>query len=188
MQKIKWFLRGETFLSRLSLIQTTMIYGESIGEVLLKALLYKTMRFKDVEKMVRGHSAHENAKTQSIRNTLDRLKKLGLVTRDETGWSGTNEAEIWLQGTEPVLRHLFRRTEKLRKKKKDLIIIFDIPEKQKRKRDWLRVELIAMGFEQMQKSVWFGPGPLPKEFVDRIKELELLEFTRFFWAKEAEIA
>ena len=46
------------------------------------------------------------------------------------------------------------------------IIIFDVPEKIRGKRDLLRKELVAFGFMQLQKSVWAYPYALPKEFID----------------------
>jgi DNA-binding transcriptional regulator PaaX len=73
-----------------------------------------------------------------------------------------------------------------REKPKRLIVIFDIPEKKKKYREWLRLELVGFGFTLIQKSVWLGPS-LPKEFVEYLEEVSILKYIRFFNASEADI-
>ena len=68
-----------------------------------------------------------------------------------------------------------------------MVITFDIPETQRKRRDWLRAELSALGFVPLQKSVWFGPAPLPKDFTNTLVDFDVLEFMKFFEAKEYEI-
>ena len=68
-----------------------------------------------------------------------------------------------------------------------MIVAFDIPERFKKERHWLRGELRGLGFEMLQKSVWFGSAPLPIGFVETLGTLRLLEFIKFFDAKEADI-
>lgn len=46
------------------------------------------------------------------------------------------------------------------------ILIFDIPEKIRWKRDLLRKELRDFWFYPLQKSVWVYPYPLPADFFD----------------------
>jgi DNA-binding transcriptional regulator PaaX len=46
------------------------------------------------------------------------------------------------------------------------VIVFDVPEKSRGKRDVLRRELVNFGFMQLQKSVWVYPHALPQEFKD----------------------
>jgi len=42
-------------------------------------------------------------------------------------------------------------------------IIFDVPEASRRDRDFLRRELLWMGFKELQKSVWIYPYEIEKE-------------------------
>ena len=56
---------------------------------------------------------------------------------------------------------------------KNLIVMYDIPHLQKRERDWLRRHLIRFGYVMIQKSVWVGPSPLPKEFRVYLKEIKI---------------
>jgi len=63
---------------------------------------------------------------------------------------------------------------------KFIIIIFDIPEKIRRKRNWLRSALNNLGLKMIQKSVWVGKTKLPKTFLDDVKNLNLVDFVEIF--------
>lgn len=56
---------------------------------------------------------------------------------------------------------------------KTRIVCFDIPERDRAKRRWLRGELIALGYQALQKSVWIGTKPLPKDFIESLDDLDL---------------
>ncbi len=56
---------------------------------------------------------------------------------------------------------------------KNLIIMYDIPDEQKKERDWLRRHLIKFGYIMIQRSVWVGPSPLPKDFLKYLKEIKI---------------
>jgi len=60
------------------------------------------------------------------------------------------------------------------------VVAFDIPEKIKRKRAWLRDSLKNIGLKMIQKSVWIGKVKIPKEFLNDIKTLKLLNFVEIF--------
>lgn len=53
------------------------------------------------------------------------------------------------------------------------IVAFDIPERERKKRDAIRWALAAAGYEQLQKSVWRGVRPLPEDFLNLIDALNL---------------
>jgi len=56
---------------------------------------------------------------------------------------------------------------------KNLIVMYDIPHYQKKERDWFRRHLIKFNYVMIQKSVWVGPSPLPKDFLDYLKEIKI---------------
>lgn len=56
---------------------------------------------------------------------------------------------------------------------KNLIVMYDIPHNLKKERDWFRRHLIKFGYIMIQKSVWVGPSPLPKDFLDYLKEIKI---------------
>ena len=60
------------------------------------------------------------------------------------------------------------------------IVIFDIPESERRKRVWLCSALRDLEFTMLQKSVWIGKVRLPEEFMDDLKKLELISYVEIF--------
>ena len=60
------------------------------------------------------------------------------------------------------------------------IIIFDIPEEERQKRDWLRSVLKNLNFSMLQKSVWVGKGKLPKEFIDDLSKYKIISYVDIF--------
>lgn len=61
-----------------------------------------------------------------------------------------------------------------------VIVVFDIPEIERKKREWLRCVLKNMGFKLLQKSVWMGKVKIPKSFVDNLSRLKIAEFVEIF--------
>ncbi len=63
---------------------------------------------------------------------------------------------------------------------KNLIIMYDIPHEKRKERDWFRRHLKKFNFIMIQKSVWVGPSPLPKSFLDYVKSIGLLNKLKTF--------
>lgn len=120
-----------------------------------------------------------------LRVTLSRLKKNGLIIN--------NEESLWkltIEGVKKLRDYHWRKHShpaQIPKSKRKMIIAFDIPKNKERARHWLRTELVGLGFKLMQKSVWLGPAPLPKEFIDQTKTLDILPHLKFFEVKETDI-
>lgn len=67
---------------------------------------------------------------------------------------------------------------------RNLIVMYDIPNLKKKERDWFRRHLVKFDYIMIQKSVWVGPSPLPKKFLEYLKEIEIKEnFKTFKLAK-----
>lgn len=67
---------------------------------------------------------------------------------------------------------------------KNLMVMYDIPHNLKKERDWFRRQLINFGYIMIQKSVWVGPSPLPKDFLEYLKEIKINDnFKTFKLAK-----
>jgi len=60
------------------------------------------------------------------------------------------------------------------------IVTFDIPERERRKRDWLRGALRNLGLAMVQKSVWIGKVKIPGELVEDMKSMRILDFVEIF--------
>jgi len=125
----------------------------------------------------------QKASANSIRVTLSRLKAKGLIRNQNGLWNLTKKGLGYLSNK----LNFHPRHKKSASARKNMIIAFDVPERHRKKRDWLRIELRNLGFEMLQKSVWFGPAPLPTEFVSSLEELNLIPFMKFFEAKKSDI-
>jgi len=63
---------------------------------------------------------------------------------------------------------------------KNLIVMYDISHNLRKERDWLRRHLVKFDYKMIQKSVWVGPSPLPKYFVDYLKEIKIRDNLKTF--------
>lgn len=110
----------------------------------------------------------------SLSSILSRLCGEGLVARD-----GAKKTSVWRITTKGKTR--LRLQEKSTGRTFVLpesdgvvrLVVFDVPERQRKKRDWLRAELVACDFRSLQRSVWIGTRPLPEEFIKQIDEYAL---------------
>lgn len=149
---------------------------------------YKLMRRSLLQNSAQtSKQQHHTTSDQALYLTLARLKKHGLVIKKENSW------EITAKGKEYFKKRLgyslppHQKSNTHKQLKKNMIIAFDIPEKYRRKRDWLRMELTCLGFSPIQKSVWLGPAPLPENFIKNLHDLQLLNYLKFFEVKEENI-
>lgn len=114
---------------------------------------------------------------ESLRSTLDRLRRNGYIARDERGYCLTSKGRKFYKN-----RLEFRNfTHEFPKDSpKNLLVMFDVPQERNSHRDWLRKQLKMFNYMMIQKSVWIGPSPLPKEFVAYIKEIGMKDNIRTF--------
>ena len=105
---------------------------------------------------------------QSFNNNLYRLKKKGVL-----GFGSKKDIVI----NKEILKSHTLFTKIIAKPVGDtkVMVLFDIPEKKRKVRNWLRLQLKLWDFEMLQQSVWLGKGPLPKEFTDRLRLLDIYE-------------
>ena len=114
---------------------------------------------------------------------LSRLKKQGFIEKKRKGnktyWKIAPKGEKRLEKLKNILRFpkLFYKQEK---DNEFNIVVFDIPEKHRPKRNWLRSNLLALGFVMLQKSVWIGKNKVPKEFLKALVELGIIDFIHIF--------
>lgn len=95
-----------------------------------------------------------------------RLKKRGIL-------EDKNDTFYLSQKGKRIFGNLYKRVKEKPLKNNKILIIFDIPETKRKVRTWIRNQIKEWDFEMVQKSVWVGYGPLPKEFVERLKFLEV---------------
>lgn len=132
----------------------------------------------------------ENAKInkRTLYVTMARLQRRRLVERKNATWDITGKGKRYLENKlDNSLPSHSRSPRTQKQRERNMIIAFDIPEIYRRKRAWLRAELTALGFSPIQKSVWLGPAPLPREFLRNLDTLNIIQYLKFFEVKETDI-
>ncbi len=173
----------------------TKINPQTIGFAALVVLLAGMNGAGTARAVWRAVAAYEKRKARERRKAgqstalgfdtmkvvLSRLQKDGLVEKTGTGlWRIAERAKalvVTAQARE-------EKTARLKIAPKDTVVIFDVPEKEHKKRAYLRIELVALGFQLLQKSVWIGPGPLPREFIDYLRREDLFPHVHVFGIKK----
>ncbi|MDP3975254.1 MAG: CRISPR-associated endonuclease Cas2 [Candidatus Jorgensenbacteria bacterium] len=127
----------------------------------------------------------ERETTHKYRILLSALKRDGLI---EERPNKLGRAFI-------ITRRGIEKLAALRKRKKNMlpsiayepeksdvvtIVTFDIPERERRKRAWLRAVLKRLEFTLVQKSVWMGKIKIPRSLLDDLRALRLVEFVEIF--------
>ncbi len=128
-----------------------------------------------------GLDATYRFQRETFASLLSRLQNQGLVVR-----TGRHHQSFWQLTTRGKI-YMNQKSE-VRKIESDGIgrlVIFDIPEKERRKRDTIRMELIGIGFQQLQKSVWYGEHPLPRDFITLIDSLSLQPHVHIFSVRQS---
>ena len=150
---------------------------------------YRLMRMKmhraDVRSVSLRFKKIRTSSDNTLRVMLSRLKKAKLIENKDGLWKITKIGINYIPRKGGLLPS--HSTPSGKTQTKNMIIAFDIPETYKHRRNWLRIELINLGFKKLQQSVWFGPSPLPEEFIHSLQDIKILPHLKFFEAKEADI-
>lgn len=116
---------------------------------------------------------------------LRRCKRDGLISKSKRNnkiiWELTERGKIKKTDIILKLTPKIRMSEyKFEPAKELVVVIFDIPEKERSKRNWLRSVLMNFKFKMLQKSVWFGKCKIPRDFISDLKEYGILDYVEIF--------
>jgi hypothetical protein len=139
-------------------------------EVFLNPSLYHEpsyVTFKDCKNYFVTKEKFDIQET-AIKQSIWRLRRAGFVAKKGSGFYLTQKGK-------ELASYILGRKTVLAKKwdKKYRVVIFDIPEKKKKTRDWLRQELLMLGYKKLQESVFIGKHPLPADLIKSIKNNEI---------------
>ena len=157
-----------------------IVYNLNMSLVIeiLEDLWNITTNYKGMRVNVFGFPRPWDYRDHSVRTTLSRLHKKGLVKNISGDWSITKSGKEYLKQRKSFLLQF--NFEFKKDSPKNLLLMYDIPELKKQEREWFRYHLKKFNYIMIQKSVWVGPSPLPKEFLDYIKEIKLSNFIKTF--------
>ncbi|MFH0968883.1 MAG: hypothetical protein V1804_00020 [Patescibacteria group bacterium] len=116
-------------------------------------------------------------KEKTAKQSLKRMEKQGFLER---------KGKIYLlskKGLE-LVDYIMGRKKILRKKwdGKYRVVIFDIPEKKKECRDWLREELYLLNYVKLQKSVFISKYPLTGDLLKEVKNRGIFNYINYLLA------
>ena len=136
--------------------------------------LQKNLREQENKRELRRAHAREE---QKLHSRIYKLKKEGFIISGKNGLSITSRGMKKLDALNNSLSRSVPFTDYRKENSAETVIIsFDIPEKEKYKRDWLRKTLIELGFSMLQKSVWIGNVKLPEEFINDLREIKIFNY------------
>lgn len=132
----------------------------------------KPIRYKGMAVGLFGLPDFKYYKYQTLANKASLLQKKGYIKRDKIGnYYVTLKGMNFLETDKDFIKNFKVSFDK--NAPKNLMVIYDIPYDKRKERDWFRRHLKNFGFIMIQKSVWVGPSPLPKEFLEYVKEIKL---------------
>ena len=68
-----------------------------------------------------------------------------------------------------------------KKNQKNMVIVsFDVPERLRRKRNWLREVIKNLGFGMIHQSVWVGKIKIPEQLIFDLENMRILEYVEIF--------
>jgi DNA-binding transcriptional regulator PaaX len=130
------------------------------------------IRYKGIRVGFLGLPDFQHYKYQTLANKFSILSQKNLVKKMPNGeYIITTKGKILLEKGKDILKMF--ETEKDENSSKDLLIVYDIEENKKKERNWFRRHLKKFHFIMIQRSVWVGPSPLPKDFSNYLKEIKL---------------
>ncbi|MEI8174646.1 MAG: CRISPR-associated endonuclease Cas2 [bacterium] len=149
----------------------------SIVYDILKELNNASLNYKGSRVNLLGLPKFRNYPLGSLRGTMSYLCKEGFI-RDCDGLYITPKGLNYIKQKADSLKQFDFKFPK--DAPKNLIVMFDISESKRAEREWLRWHLKKFNYLMIQKSVWVGPSPIPKEFLDYIKSIGLKESLKTF--------
>ena len=163
---IKNILKGNTN-STTWLLTTMIVSGKIAYEIFFKKPTYYPRDPWEV--ISEGQELTKEIISKSyLRKSIKKLQKYGIV-EDKNG-----ALELTKKGINLTKRVMgYKNVLDKEWDGKYRIVIFDIPEKQRKDRNWLRGELYFLEYKQLQKSVFMSKFPLTPEIITEIKKREI---------------
>jgi len=153
--------------------------GPSLADLIIATLFSarSTKIFRDILR----ERERARFREESIRTRLSDLRRKGYVRRNDSGWQITEAGRKYFQEKQQsrFIKNPFDKS-----CEDSLVVAFDIPERKRKIRNWLREQLKIFNYKMLQQSLWLGPGPLPPEFLERLENLSIRKNLKTFKVKK----
>jgi len=120
---------------------------------------------------------------EKLTKLLYKLKKEGFISEDKkkNKLFLTEKGKLKLK----ILRRrkLFEENKNKEDKKENkdvIVLIYDIPESERKKRNDLRIFLTLNGFSFIQRSVWIKQGKITEDFINYLKDINVFDYVQIF--------
>ena len=116
-----------------------------------------------------------------LRIYVARLRRQGLVVNGKrTRVSITVSGRKLIASSSEYPSFLTRYPVDVNTSKTLIMVIFDVPMKYNRERDWLRFHLKCIGYRYVQGSVWLGQTALPRPFIEDMQRFKIDRWVHIF--------
>jgi len=150
-------------------------YGTGMGKI-----EYEYQKRRQVSHSKKFQADNLKDRKKRLRIFISKMKHDGLI--NETGMDNI-KLIISNKGKKKLMQlknKLPGRQYKAENQNNPVIISFDIPERLRRKRNWLREVIKNLGFKMVHQSVWMGKIKIPKALILDLEHLRILEFIEIF--------
>lgn len=166
----------ECALNQADLFEAILVagYGASGGKI-----NYEFRKIQNAKESRKLERQELERRKKRFRNFVYQMKHDGLIEEGEHA----GDYQISKRGKEKIeelKRKLPTRHYKLGGSTRLTIISFDIPEKLRNKRDWLREVIKNLNFSMVHQSVWVGKSRIPKELIEDLDSLRILDYVEIF--------
>jgi len=138
------------------------------GELMLEAMIPRNRVESRMWREIFGLPTSYEFSKENFSAVLSRLKSQCLVYK-----SGGRRYAKWLLTISGKNKLSSYKIDTIKPDGIPRLVMYDIPEKERGKRDLLRCELVSCNYKQLQRSVWLGYSPLPEKFIQNIKDFGL---------------
>ncbi len=157
--------------------------GELVGGILYVPHTWNQVIYPDYEKIRR--MVGQQISRKQFADFLSRFKNIGyLKTKTIEGHKAILLTPKGLKKIQKINLKYFNL--KKRKDKKWQMIIFDVPESDRKMRDKFRTTLKALGYQQLQKSVWVSPYDVFRQTEKVIKLNKLASCVKYFLVEKVD--
>jgi len=148
-----------------------------LGEATSQSFFSPKYSFTKPTRMLFGfETGFENKKISknTIRKNLERLIAQGIVCKKKKKFFLSKEGK-------KLFEYIGLRRKTLDKKwdKKYRLVIFDVPEKNRADRNWLRGELYLLQYKQLQESVFISKVSLTEDIIVEIQKRKMNKFVNY---------
>jgi len=152
---------------------------ESVAGHILEEFLKPRFKYKGMSVNMFGlPSFRAKYSKNTFSNEFSRLKRENFIEKDGEYLRITKKGQEYVKRRQNGLSMFLFSFPK--DSPKNLLVMYDIPESKKAKREWFRFHLKKFSYEMIQRSVWVGPSPLPEDFLNYLKEIKLKNCIKTF--------